>query len=179
MTHKLLLLSLLTISSLAFSMIQLDKKTFKSPKHLNNLTVLHKDDQIFVKQGDNAPVLVNMLGDTLKKGTALKIKQVKQGKSFFSVDEINGQYRIELKEKLKGGGMFGAAAGVWLGAGLVNLVCYGSIALVCTGVGLVCPPAGVALGLTLAPTLTGPIQALATVGAVSGGVIGGVVTGPI
>lgn len=180
MSNKLLL-SILCVSSSLFSMIGLDKKSFKAPSHLRNINVFHKEDQIFVQEGDRNPVLVNMLGDTLKKGTALKIKEVKKGKSYLSVDEINGQYRVVLKEKLKGSGPILA----WIGYSVTKGALY-TLGIVGLGAGIsatggvIGVAGGTALGLATGGVSVGVSAAasgLASAGAMGAGVTTGAVLG--
>jgi hypothetical protein len=78
-----------------------------------------------------------------------------------------------------GAGAGGANVGFWIGKTTTYVVCHGTITAVCTAVGMVNGPAGVALGHALELHLAGPIEVLSNTVGIGMGIGLGTTTGPL
>ncbi len=137
-----LLLSLLCISSSIFSMIdkrgfekehtltKFDRKSYKSEPQLKQIELLHKGKKIYTQHGENAPVRVTLLGDNLKKNIKEGIQHAKSRYSYLYLQEVNGQIKVDSKQKLHGEGPVGATFGAWTGRILTYGIWEGVIAVV-------------------------------------------------
>lgn len=108
------------------------------------------------------------MGDFTEKGGYLRVKQLSDGK-----------YLINASVRVDGGGAGGTAAGAWLGKIVTYTLCHGAIIAVSTGVNVVWPGSGVAVGIALEKTLAVPIEVASNTVAICGGIAGGILTGPV
>lgn len=109
----------------------------------------------------------------------LQLSRLSSAGGLRSYKMSNGDHRVELGGSLKGGGAWGAAIGAFLGKAAVSVVGHGAIAIVSGGVGLLFPPAGIAVAIALESTCGAAIEAASFAGAVAGGIALGVATGPV
>jgi hypothetical protein len=114
--------------------------------------------------------------DSLLKRMNLEQVQrfIERGNRIRVIRLSDGEYRLQAMVPVKGGGLFGASAGFWVGKIGVEVICHAAIwttALI-PGVGV-----GIATGLeaSLAPI----IEAASNTVAVGLGIAGGVATGPV
>lgn len=101
--------------------------------------------------------------------------------SYLSVSQLSdGEYKIQLKPRILGGGLWGATMGCWIGKFVASAICHGAIFVVSAAVSVVATPAaGYILGASLESTLGASIEAFTTAGAIAGGITLAVATGPI
>lgn len=127
-------------------MVQLEKVSFKTESHLKNIKLFHKGEKLYAQKGNNNPVKITMVSEKLKENANHEISKAKAGLSYLYVEDVNGQLKVESKQKLKGEGPIGAAIGTALGYGLVHGVTQ-------------------AVSVTATTLTTGPASIVATPGA--------------
>ena len=101
---------------------------------------------------------------------------VEQGNRIRAIRLSNGEHRLLAMIPGKGGGLFGASLGFWIGKGTIEVLGHGTIAVISFCAGPIAGP-GVAAGLeaTFAPV----IEATSNAVGLGLGLAGGVATGPV
>ena len=124
------------------------------------------------------------LGDLLlkKDKTFIKIKSIchkqQSTKLRFVAVEEHHNFLATKSSILIHNGIGGATAGFFGGKMLTSVVGHGSIQLISWGIGLFCPPAGIATNIALESALAAPIEALSLKVGLACGVLLGATTGP-
>lgn len=80
---------------------------------------------------------------------------------------------------MKGGGIGGATAGVFIGKFVTHFVAQVGIGVATAGVAIVCPPAAVPFFYAAEATIAPAVEVASNTVAIGCGVIGGVATGPV
>lgn len=136
------LLLLLVSSSSLFSMIEktafhtedrmikLEKKSFKTEPHLKNIDLLHKGNKLYAQQGNNDPFRIRMIGKNLRENTKDEIIKAKSGASYLYLEDVNGQLKVDSKQRLTGDGEIGATIGAVAGQLITYGIWEGVIAIV-------------------------------------------------
>lgn len=175
-----LLLSIFSMQSNGSQILSIKDSAVFAPQRLGNIKLRYDNQGYSVLQngkphrieiGDVDPLLRKMNREQLKKF---------QQKGLIAVNQAdNGEFSLKAAANMKGGGIWGAVVGAFLGKAAVSVVGHGAIAIVSGAVGLFCPPAGLALGISLESTCGPMIEAASIKGAIAGGIAGGVATGPV
>jgi hypothetical protein len=97
----------------------------------------------------------------------------------FIVIEENHNFLATKKGILIHNGVGGATGGFFVGKILTSVVGHGSIQLISWGVGLFCPPAGVATSIALESALSAPIEAMSLKVGLACGILCGTASGPV
>lgn len=175
------LLCVLPISAMEQNVVKIKAASLMIPKRLGNVSVLHDEEGFRVEQNGNLYDVNN--GDVDKELRHVSPQKLKAmlAKSYIAVNKSdNGDFSLKSHARVRGGGLFGAALGAFLGKGLVSVVGHGSIYLVSLGVSAVATPAvGVGVGMFLSGTIGPMIEAASMHAAIAGGMLGGVATGPV
>lgn len=151
-------------------------------RDIGPLKVHHEGDRFSVEtpEGDIREVQPAFLSKELRGISTDKLaKMVTAGAHLGVKKSSDGNYSIDLNERLKGGGAFGAFVGCWIGKTVVYVVGYGTITLVSGAITTVSGPGGVLAGLAMKAALGAAIESASNVGAFIGGTIVGVSTGPL
>lgn len=132
-----------------------------------------RDDESFCVENHN-------VSKTIRNITNEQLAQFLAKGGYLSISQLDdGSFVITAKMRGFGGGAFGAWAGAILGKAAVSVVGHGTIYLISTGVGVLCPPAGIATGIALTSVLGPAIEAASLTGALAVGMTGAVLTGPV
>lgn len=98
------------------------------------------------------------------------------GNAYLDINKCSdGQYSMDIKGRVRGGGLWGCTVGFWVGRGAVYFAGYGTIHVVSLATGPLYPVTVMALSAQFAPAIEGA----AMVGGAVGGLAGGVATGPV
>jgi len=172
MSYRLFLLLSLTSFNIARAM-QLEQKNLFVPQSLGDVKVLYKKDQFFV---NSTPVEHMNTDKELRKISKENLVRLLAKGSYVSITEISeNQYKLQLNNRLYGGGAFGATLGAFLGKAAVSLAGHGTIYLV----GALTGPFAPATIIALESVFAAPIEAASMAGAIAGGMALGVATGPV
>ena len=160
--------------------IEIQDSSILAPSSMDKVALFHDEDGFRVSQNNEMhsvekcwvdSSLQNISRENLKKFLAAGYIRVNQMDS--------GEFSLQARNLIKGGGLGGAAVGFWIGRALV----YGSVAVVGAVATVVAAPvvglvaAGAAVTATVA--FYAPVIATAAESAgLAGGIIGGVATGP-
>ncbi len=91
----------------------------------------------------------------------------------------DGEYGLHFRTRLPGGGICGGIAGALFSKGAVHVIGHGSIYLVCRGIDIFLPGAGVAAQIAITAIAAPMIEAASIKAAMVGGIAAMVATGPI
>ena len=158
----------------------LDKSLIKPQKGVGELSVIHTKDGFYTEQNGNKLKATIPTNSPLLKMDHKQVKALIKTGSYLTIEKLdNGQHKIELKSKLKGGGFWGGMAGFWGGQVLVHGVTQG----ICWGtagvVGIFCPPLFLPTLATMEKVTAVPSTIIANKVAIGLGVVGAVATGPV
>jgi len=175
---KQLLLALFCALPLTAMDIVVKKEGLLVPNKLGSLKVMRTDDGYEVLK-NNARHKVNNydVDPLLKQLDKKKLASFLTAKSgYIEVSQFNnGDYKLQAKMRLNGGGPGGATVGAYAGKFLVSFLGHGAILVAGALTGPAAPATILALEATFGPT----IEALSVAGAITGGIAGGVATGPV
>ncbi len=162
---------------------EVDKKSLFIPSRLGTIS-LHHDESGFkvVKNATQIiPVQSAYMDKELRGISNDKLKKMIKMGVYLAVNQScdGEEYLLKLKGRLKGGGAWGATIGFFAGKMAVSVVGHGAIALVSAGVGIFCPPVGVAVGIALESALAVPIESASVVVGCGTAIGLAVATGPI
>lgn len=177
---RILLLLSIPLCSMAME-IEVPKENLFVPRSLGQVSVFKTEEGFAVeKDGERTPITPYRVESTLRKMDSQQLAKFLTA-GYLSVQKSSdGEYGLESHARVKGGGLFGATVGAFLGKGLVSVVGHGSIYLVSLGISAVATPAvGTGVGLFLEGTLGHMIEAASIHAAIAGGIMGGVATGPV
>ncbi len=157
---------------------EIEKASVFAPSHLGKIALFHDEEGLHVlKDGERHQVKNHLLDWSLQNISkdSPKLKRfLKNG--YIDVNQAeNGEYLLEARDRLKGGGVFGAWLGSTLGYGLVSFAGHSVI----LGVSLFAGPAQPAAFYALEKMFAIPIHSAACAGGVAGGVALAVATGPV
>lgn len=148
--------------------------------HLGKVGILHCKSGFSVVEKDCIKPVQNCFVDKGLRGISKENLSKALACGYLSAQRMSdGEYTISHHVCGKGGGFWGAVAGCFVGKAVVSVVGHGTIWIVSAGIGVFCPPAGVAAGIALESTCGAMIEAASIKGAIAGGIIGGVATGPV
>lgn len=91
----------------------------------------------------------------------------------------DGQFSIQLHQRLLGGGFFGAHAGFWIGKVLTHVVAQVGIFTASAVVGIVCPPAAGPIFYALEAAIVPAAETTSNAIGLATGIAGAVMTGPV
>jgi hypothetical protein len=91
----------------------------------------------------------------------------------------DGEYTLQARDRVLGGGGLGAVVGFWAGKILVHGVAQGIAVGAGAAVGLVCPPAGLWVTGTVSTAIAVPAEALSNIVGLAAGITVGSMTGPL
>lgn len=125
----------------------------------------------------NADIPNYMVSKQVRSMDPAKLAAVlNSGNAYLDIKECSaGQYSMDIKGRVKGGGYWGGVIGFWVGKGAVYGVGYGTIHLVSLATGPLYP----VVSMSLCAQFAAPIEAASMVGAACGGLAGAVATGPV
>lgn len=162
-----MLLSLFSLSSFA---------SLHVPERLGTLVLFNSPQGFAVSKDKKVHLIESDALDATLRQMDYKQRSMYMMKGALTLNQAdNGQYTLQSRANLKGGGALGAAIGCWLGKAVVYLGAYGTIAIV----SLVTGPAAPVTFSALTAAWALPIEAASQAGAVAGGIVGGVATGPV
>lgn len=154
-----------------------------SPCEPTPALLLHHSKGFSILRENAKPVLIQraFMDKELRGISKEKLDKLVQLGGRLQIQKMNDSedYSLRLKGGLNGGGFLGATIGAAIGKAAVSVVGHGTIYLVSAGVGVFCPPAGIAVGIALESTCGPAIEAASLAVAVAGGVALGAATGPV
>ena len=158
---------------------EIEKTSVFTPSRLAKIALFHDEEGFHVlKDGEKYQVKNHLLDRSLRNISkdSSKLKRfLKNGYIVVNQAENSDEYLLETRDRLKGGGAFGAWLGSTLGYGLVSFAGHGII----LGVSLFAGPAQPAAFYTLEKMFAIPIHSAACAGGVAGGITLAVATGPV
>lgn len=173
----MLALSMLTV--LSVSAMHIEKDSLSMSQSLQDVSVFHEEDRTFtIEDNLGAHTLQShQLSKELRNVPTEKLSKMLTAGAYLRVNRsLDGsQYSVDLQQRVRGGGAFGAWLGATIGYGGVTLVGHGAIHLIalCTG------PAYTPVSATLEKMLAIPIHKAAISAGVAIGMAGAVATGPV
>jgi hypothetical protein len=122
---------------------------------------------------NNNEVILNELNNK----EAAKLAALLATTAYLSVGKMsNGEYSIQAKTRLPGGGPGGATAGFWVVRAGISVLGHGTLAVISSLAG---PAAGPGVFVGLETTFGPMIESAANVGGLAAGIVTGVATGPM
>ena len=186
--------SLVALMSLTLNDGLIESEPVTAPSSLGQLSLHHDDGFMIEKDSNMVPVLSqNIDRDIRLLPTARLAALLKSKQAYVSVGQNSAdEYTMQLHGRLKGGGVWGAKIGAFIGKGFgivvghLGSIAVGAIVRKVTGKtndnGDYNTTGNVTGGTAIAVTkgLTKPaVEAFSNACAVAGGMIGGVLTGPV
>lgn len=163
-------MSLLVVPS--FASHKLSKRQFYAPGRLGHVVVERTDSGFLV---NNQEVQPQNMDKQLRTLDPIALKAVLKN-GYVMVDQsTNGEYKLSLNGRLKGGAIGGAVVGFWIGKVGVYALGYGTISLIsaCTG------PLAKGTFVTLTKFCGPAIEVASTKAGLAGGIALGAATGPV
>lgn len=150
-------------------------------QRLGNILIYRTQDGFnVIKDGTIHPVHSYDVDPVLRRLDNHQLARVLQTCHIRVSQMSNEDYKLTLQAGLKGGGIWGATIGCFVGKFVASVVCHGAIALVAAGTCMVAGPvAGYAVGAGLEGTFGAAIETTTTTAAIAAGITGAVLTGPV
>ena len=158
---------------------EIERASVFAPSRLAKIALFHNEEGFHTLKNGATPQVKNhfldqSLQDISKDDSKLK-EFLKNGYIVVNQAENSDEYLLETRDRLKGGGAFGAWLGSTLGYGLVSLAGHG----VLFSASLFAGPAQPVAFVTLVKMFAIPIHSAACAGVVAGGITLAVATGPV
>lgn len=170
-----LLLTLLTIPT--FTSHKLSGPQVSAPARLGSIQVERTENGYLV---NNQEVQPQNLDKNLRSMNVPALKAALKNGYVQVNQSTNGDYKLSLNGRLKGGGFAGAAVGFWFGKLVTHGIVQGFIVAVSAGAGLVGGPAAASWAWgTLEKTLWIPTEIASNKVGLGMGIIFGAGTGPV
>ncbi len=158
---------------------EIERASVFAPSRLAKIALFHNEEGFHTLKNGATPQVKNhfldqSLQDISKDDSKLK-EFLKNGYIVVNQAENSDEYLLETRDRLKGGGAFGAWLGSTLGYGLVSFAGHGAL----LGVSLLAGPAQPAAFTALEKMFAIPIHSATCTAGVAGGLAVAVATGPV
>jgi len=172
-----LALLIFIVSSLPASAMN-TKRALMTSNEVGAATVLcHPDGFHVYKKGKLKKIQRPFVSKELRKLNNEQLSQaLSSGQAYLKLNQnSDGEYALDFKTRINGGGYWGAMAGAYTGKFVTSFVGHGALLVVSFAAGPLQPAAFYALEGTFGPTIEGA----SLVVALAGGIAGGAATGPV
>ncbi len=145
---------------------------------LGKIVLFHDEEGFHILKNGKKHQVKNHFLDRLLRNISQSSSKLKKflKNGYISVNQAeSGEYLLEARSRLKGGGIWGATIGAYAGKFFVSFVGHGAIVVVSGLTG----PAAPATFAALEATFGAAIEVASTAAAVGCGIVGAVATGPV